>query len=93
MVQNPVTRTKTAPGDHLGLDRFVNSLPRGAVYVVRPTLDGGLRVAAWRGLLDLHPRVQPTSCRDCARGPCSIALMPGEDCPHGCGCSGGPPEA
>ena len=27
-------------------------------------------------------------CDECQQGPCGMALMPGELCPHGCGCYG-----
>jgi hypothetical protein len=34
----------------------------------------------------------PTGCEECRRGPCTIDLMPGEECPCGCGCVGPPEE-
>lgn len=32
---------------------------------------------------------QLSGCVECRSGPCQVALMPGEECPHGCGCYGG----
>ena len=37
-----------------------------------------------------HVCFYPGGCDECRRGPCSFALMPGEACEHGCGCTGAP---
>lgn len=78
---------------------IVVSDPDGRAVAGFGCIDDAHAEAAHRGalwssdaicLLNLTPHEQwlVGGCAECHRGPCSIALMPDEACPHGCGCHG-----